>query len=48
MTIGGAMEAMGFDLRAEASLAVLMRDLVKSFAIEGEHLNPDEVSLTLR
>ena len=39
----GRMEAMGFDLRAEASLAVLTSDVVKSSAIEGEHLNSDEV-----
>ncbi len=39
----GQMEALGFDLRAEASLAVLTSDVVKSSAIEGEKLNPDEV-----
>lgn len=39
----GTMEALGFDLRAEASLAVLTSDVVKSSAIEGENLNPDEV-----
>ena len=39
----GRMEALGFDLRAEASLAVLTRDVVKSSAIEGEILNTDEV-----
>ncbi|MCL4720031.1 MAG: Fic family protein [Phycisphaerae bacterium] len=39
----GKMEALGFDLRAEASLAVLTNDVVKSSAIEGEKLNPDEV-----
>lgn len=39
----GKMEALGFDLRAEASLAVLTSDVVKSSAIEGEKLNPDEV-----
>lgn len=39
----GNMEAMGFDLRAEASLAVLTSDVVKSSAIEGQMLNPDEV-----
>lgn len=39
----GRMESLGFDLRAEASLAVLTADVVKSSAIEGETLNPDEV-----
>jgi Fic family protein len=39
----GKMEALGFDLRTEASLAVLTSDVVKSSAIEGERLNPDEV-----
>ncbi len=39
----GSMEALGFDLRAEASLAVLTSDVVKSSAIEGEMLNPEEV-----
>ncbi|MEO8036624.1 MAG: Fic family protein [Acidobacteriota bacterium] len=39
----GRMESLGFDLRVEASLAVLTTDVVKSSAIEGEKLNPDEV-----
>lgn len=39
----GKMEALGFDLQAEATLAVLTSDVVKSSAIEGEKLNPDEV-----
>ena len=39
----GKMEALGFDLRAEASLAVLTSDVVKSSAIEGETLNPEQV-----
>ncbi len=34
----GKMEALGFDLRAEASLTVLTSDVVKSSAIEGERL----------
>jgi hypothetical protein len=42
-TILGKMAALEFDLRAEASLAVLTSDVVKSSAIEGEKLNPDEV-----
>jgi Fic family protein len=39
----GKMEALGFDLRREANLTVLTSDVVKSSAIEGEALNPDEV-----
>jgi Fic family protein len=39
----GKMEALGFDLRSEASLMVLTSEVVKSSAIEGEILNPDEV-----
>lgn len=39
----GKMESLGFDLRVEASLAVLTSDVVKSSAIEGEELSPDEV-----
>ena len=39
----GRMEALGFDLRAEASLTVLTSEVVSSSAIEGETLNPGEV-----
>jgi len=39
----GRMEAMGFDLRTEASLTTLTDDVVKSSAIEGEKLNSEEV-----
>jgi Fic family protein len=39
----GKMESLGFDLRAEASLAVLTSDVVKSSAIEGEKLDPEQV-----
>ena len=39
----GRMEALGFALRREASLVVLTSDVVKSSAIEGETLNPEEV-----
>jgi Fic family protein len=39
----GRMESLGFDLRAEASLKVLTSDVVKSSAIEGERLDPEEV-----
>ena len=37
------MEGLGFELREEASLAVLTSDVVKSSAIEGEVLDPEEV-----
>ncbi len=39
----GKMESLGFELQAQASLTVLTQDVVKSSAIEGEILNPDEV-----
>jgi Fic family protein len=39
----GRMEALGFDLRTEASLSALTEEVVKSSAIEGEHLDPEEV-----
>jgi Fic family protein len=39
----GRMEGLGFDLRREASLSTLTNDVVKSSAIEGENLNPEEV-----
>ena len=39
----GKMEALGFRFRTEANLAVLTDDVVKSWAIEGETLNPEEV-----
>jgi Fic family protein len=39
----GKMETLGFDLRAEASLSVLTSDVVKSSAIEGKKLDPDQV-----
>lgn len=39
----GKMGALGFDLRKEASVTVLTTDVVKSWAIEGEILNPEEV-----
>ena len=39
----GRMEALGFDLRSEANLAVLTTDVVTSAAIEGEQLDPREV-----
>lgn len=39
----GRMEALGFDLKQEASLRTLTADVVKSSAIEGEVLEPEEV-----
>lgn len=39
----GKMETLGFDLRSEASLVVLIADVVNSSAIEGEQLDPHEV-----
>ncbi|GAB4222976.1 MAG: Fic family protein [Gammaproteobacteria bacterium] len=39
----GRMEALGFELKREASLSTLTNDVVKSSAIEGENLNPEEV-----
>lgn len=39
----GRMEGLGFELRREASVATLTADVLKSSAIEGEHLDPGEV-----
>ncbi|MBT3278023.1 MAG: Fic family protein [Phycisphaerales bacterium] len=39
----GKMEALGFDLRTEASVTALTSEIVKSSAIEGERLDTDEV-----
>jgi Fic family protein len=39
----GRREALGFDLRAEAVLATLTEDVLKSSEIEGETLNRDQV-----
>ena len=39
----GKMEALGFDLRAEANLTTLTSEVVSTSAIEGETLNPEEV-----
>lgn len=39
----GRMEALGFQLRAEAVLQTLTEDVVKSSEIEGETLNPEAV-----
>ena len=39
----GRMEGLGFELKREASLGMLTNDVIKSSAIEGEKLNPEEV-----
>jgi Fic family protein len=39
----GRMEGLGFRLRAEASLTTLTSDVIKSSAIEGTHLDTDQV-----
>ncbi len=39
----GRLEGLGFELTREASLRTLTNDVVKSSAIEGENLNPEEV-----
>lgn len=39
----GKMEALGFELRTEASVTTLTNEIVKSSAIEGEKLDTDEV-----
>ena len=39
----GRMEGLGFELREEAVLETLTEDIVKTSAIEGEFLNPEEV-----
>ena len=39
----GRMQSLGFDLRSEAGLAVMTDDVVKTSAIEGESLDPEQV-----
>lgn len=39
----GRMEGLGFELREEAVLETLTEDIIKTSAIEGEFLDPDEV-----
>ncbi|MDJ0865796.1 MAG: Fic family protein [Myxococcota bacterium] len=39
----GRMESLGFELRAEASVTALTDEIVKSSAIEGEHLDSGQV-----
>ena len=43
----GRMEALGFELRAEASLQSLTEEVVKSSEIEGEQLDRDQVRSSL-
>ena len=43
----GHMEALGFNLRQEASLLTLTADVVKSSEIEGEKLNQEQVRSSL-
>ena len=39
----GRMDGLGFEIKQEACLGMLTADVVKSSAIEGEYLNPEEV-----
>ena len=39
----GQMHGLGFELKTQASLSTLTKDVVKSSAIEGEFLNPEQV-----
>ena len=43
----GRMQGLGFTLQQEASLNTLTTDVVKSSAIEGEQLNPEQVRSSL-
>ncbi len=43
----GRMEGLGFELKREASLLTLTQDIIKSSAIEGEILNPEEVRTSI-
>ncbi len=43
----GRMEGLGVDLSREAALPILTDDVMKSSAIEGEALNPEEVRSSL-
>ena len=44
----GRMDSLGFDLRSQANVTVLTQEIVKSSAIEGEKLNPEEVRSSIR
>ena len=39
----GRMEGLGFELKREASLSTLSKNVVKTSAVEGENLKPEEV-----
>ena len=39
----GKMKTLGFELKQEASINTLTNDVIKSSAIEGQNLNPEEV-----
>ena len=41
------MKGLGFELKREAGLITLTNDIVKSSAIEGENLNPEEVRYSI-
>ena len=43
----GRMEALGFEMRSEATLRMLTEDVVKTSEIEGEILAPDQVRSSL-
>lgn len=43
----GKIEALGIESRTEATFAALTADALKTSAIEGEHLNPDQVRSSL-
>ena len=43
----GKMKGLGFELKQEASLNTLTNDVIKSSAIEGQNLNPEEVSSSI-
>ena len=43
-----AWKRSGFDLRTQASVTMLTREIVNSSAIEGEHLDPEEVRSSIR
>ncbi|MFN7640838.1 MAG: DUF4172 domain-containing protein, partial [bacterium] len=43
----GKMERLGLDIRKESSFKTLTNDVIKSTAIEGGHLNMEEVRSSL-
>ena len=44
----GRMDSLGFELRSQATVTILTQEIVKSSAIEGEKLDPDEVRSSIR